>query len=285
LFTCNGQYIKYKLAMTTHFCSPALDYNASIAVIDGLNVLITPLKKTIIPPPMSLLKVVCTSPVNKIAWSSYNMDILIYCMTGELFYHKYTNNNQVDSYIPFEVRYHIKGLKNYSGSVQHILWTDINELVVIADVVDNDLNLVSFKFESNKDKDKTFELTEKNRIKLNFPVLNVSYNRAAKKIAIQYSSGFVIKYDSELNYLDEFHFPQPCPTFELISAVDSNNKLQDIYIGLTQYYRLYVNKFEIANNCNSFYIHDEFLLFTDHLNTLKFVHLQRMSKNNIFELN
>lgn len=237
------------------------------------------MQKKVIPPPMSLYKLTCTSTVNKIAWSPYNMDILIYCMTGELFYHMYSNKNEVESYVPFEVRYHIKGLKNYSGSVQHMLWIDKDELIIIADIFDTNLNLVSFKFDSKKDTEKTFELTEINRIKLEFPVLNVSYNKAVKKIAIQSSNGLVKKYNSEFEYLDEFQFPQPCTTFEFISTTDFKNNLIEIYIGLTQYYRLYAERLELANNCNSFHIHDEFLLFTDHSNTLKFVNLERISKN------
>jgi hypothetical protein len=46
---------------------------------------------------------------------------------------------------------------------------------------------------------------------------------------------------------------------------------------MTQFYRLYVNKTEISNNCNSFYVHDEYLLLTDHTNTLKFVDLKKIS--------
>ena len=54
---------------------------------------------------------------------------------------------------------------------------------------------------------------------------------------------------------------------------------KDTLIGLTQYYRLYIDSVEVANNCNSFYVHDEFMLFTDHSNTLKFVNLSNISKN------
>ncbi len=47
---------------------------------------------------------------------------------------------------------------------------------------------------------------------------------------------------------------------------------------MTQFYRLYANKIEISNNCNSFYVHDEYLLLTDHTNTLKFVDLKKIGK-------
>lgn len=37
---------------------------------------------------------------------------------------------------------------------------------------------------------------------------------------------------------------------------------QEVVIGLTQHSRLYVNDREIANNCSSFFIHDDHLLLT-----------------------
>ncbi len=89
----------------------------------------------------------------------------------------------------------------------------------------------------------------------------------------------LISLDESLNLLDQFQFTQPCPTFNLIS-VKSKSEPKEMLVGLTQYYRLYANKFEIANNCNSYFVHDEFLLFTDHTNTLKFVNLQRLGDFN-----
>lgn len=89
LFTCTGQYLKYKLGLVTNYCNPGSDYNGSIAVIDNKNVLITPFKKKIIPPPMSHHKLTCDSGVNSIIWSGHNMDFLAYLMSGELAYYKY----------------------------------------------------------------------------------------------------------------------------------------------------------------------------------------------------
>jgi elongator complex protein 1 len=46
--------------------------------------------------------------------------------------------------------------------------------------------------------------------------------------------------------------------------IDSKNILfpQEVVIGLTEHSRLYVNDKEIANNCSSFFVHDEYLLLT-----------------------
>jgi len=140
-------------------------------------------------------------------------------------------------------------LKTYSGSIQHIVWTNHTELLVIADTIDTGLNLIKFK------------LTLDRSI------------RTANLLAIQSSDGLVFKYNENLSVIDEFQLPQACPTFQLLKNPTSGH---EVYIGATQYYRLYVNGIEVANNCSSFYVHDEYLLFTDHANTLKFVDLSKI---------
>ena len=98
-----------------------------------------------------------------------------------------------------------------------------------------------------------------------------------------------------------FKFPQTCPQFAVFALPSSNrvslsmligklfksksvlstrfllvNIIKEVYIGLSQFCRLYVNKTEIANNCNSFYVHDENLIFTDHSGALKFIDLMKI---------
>ena len=45
--------------------------------------------------------------------------------------------------------------------------------------------------------------------------------------------------------------------------------LQEVVIGLTEHSRLYMNDKEIANNCSSYFIHDEYLLLTTTSHTLR----------------
>ena len=172
-------------------------------------------------------------------------------------------------------RFEIVGLKNYSGSVQHIKWLNQTDIIIVADIADSGLNLILFQL--NELADQSYELIEQKRTILEFPVLNISYNKTGQRLAIQSTTGSVIKYDKEFSFVDEFQFPQACPTFQFITIKDMKQVDQEVCIGTTQYYRLYADRVEIANNCNSFYVHDEFLLFTDHTNTLKFVDLAKIS--------
>jgi len=45
--------------------------------------------------------------------------------------------------------------------------------------------------------------------------------------------------------------------------------MQEAVVGLSQRYRLFVNDKEIATNCTSFSIHDDFLLLTTHSHTIR----------------
>ena len=123
--------------------------------------------------------------------------------------------------------------------------------------------------------------------------MNTHFNTVTNCLSIQYRNGQVHKYgiilylltnqlviikikltkDQNWIIMDQFQFPQPCPMFKTVKTAEH----KEAYIGLTQYYRLYANKIELSNNCSSFYIHDEYLLFTDHTNTLKFVDLKKIS--------
>jgi hypothetical protein len=143
--------------------------------------------------------------------------------------------------INLKKRFSILNLKTYSGSIQHIVWTNHTELLVIADTIDTGLNLIKFKLTL----DRSIQLTEQSRLKLDFAVLNVSYNRTANLLAIQSSDGLVFKYNENLSVIDEFQLPQACPTFQLLKNPTSGH---EVYIGATQYYRLYVNGIEVANN-------------------------------------
>jgi hypothetical protein len=138
------------------------------------NVLITPFKNKVIPPPMSLFKLACPKPINCLVWSHTNMNIMAYLSSGELllFNYKKIHGNKsfsVEFFInirliyiilddqkskfPFkyelvgQTRIEIKGLKNYNVSVNNMLWINDNELLVIADT-EFGFKLVSFELDT-----------------------------------------------------------------------------------------------------------------------------------------
>ena len=125
--------------------------------------------------------------------------------------------------------------------------------------------------------------------RLDAPVLNLAFNSKTKTLAMQLTNGEIHKYkNGQLtnwlfdNNLSSARFPQPCTYFSICSTPDSLEK--ELCVGLTDFYRLYINHKEIANNCTSFYIHDKYILYTTHDNNLKFIDLKKTGtyKNFIF---
>ena len=53
------------------------------------NILITPFKNKVIPPPMSLFKLACLKPINSLVWSHISMNIMAYLSSGELLLFNY----------------------------------------------------------------------------------------------------------------------------------------------------------------------------------------------------
>jgi hypothetical protein len=127
-------------------------------------------------------------------------------------------------------------------------------------------------------------------------VLNLAFDSKTKTLAIQLINGEIHEYKNDKlsnwlfdNQLSIARFPQPCAYFSICSTPD-----KELCVGLTDFYRLYINNKEIANNCTSFYIHDKYILYTTHDNNLKFIDFNKTgisllnliinSKFNIFKM-
>ncbi|RNA26145.1 elongator complex 1 [Brachionus plicatilis] len=290
LFTETGQYVSYKYGWFVNCCKPVDGFNGSIALINSCDALITPFKNKVIPPPMSLHKITCPKPINKLVWSSFNMDFLVYLLNGEIQFYKYDrvkdeiqNGLKLGTYgyeLTNQVKLSLENMKDYVWSVQHIVWTGIDKIVVIYENKISGFNFAELKLVSSQDKN--IHLEKIADINLNFDVLNTYYNIVTNHLALQSTNGTVFKYvkkDSWILINSDIKFPQTCPNFS-ISSIGTENNLKEICVGLSQFYRLYADGVELANNCTSFYVHDQFLLYTDHTNTLKFIDLNKLHNAN-----
>ncbi len=283
LFLASGKYLKYLFGWTIHGCNPVGDYNGSVAVIDGSDLLITSFKEAIIPPPLCAYKILCHTPINNIIWSSTNLDFLVYTMQRDLIYYKYQTESQIDSKKvvivsakPFESDRH--KIHSYMGecqllryrNIQHINWIDGNLLTII-EIENGDSVLKLYRLCLTASQ---LILSLENNIKLENIVLNTFYNVKTNSLALQSINGNMYRYkDGSLEAWlvngEPFRFPQLCSTFATVKSPSASS--DDLCIGLTDFYRLYINNKEIANNCTSFFINDKFIILTTHTNSLKFI--------------
>jgi elongator complex protein 1 len=274
----NGRYLNYNFGWTTNLSSCIEDYNGSIGVIDGSNVLITPFKNKIIPPPLSHYKLNCSKFINKIIWSPSNLDILVYLYDNNLAYYKCKDCQKSSYELIGQVKFEINELKTHSSFINHILWISSKEIIAIISESNNSSGIACFEFEEAEDK--PFCLNKKDHFSLNHNVYNVFFNHKSKTLAIQTIKNEIIKYKRNANQWDLietiFSFPQLCPNFSMVTLINEGTE-REILIGLSKYYRLFIDKHEVATNCSSYYVHDEYLLFTDHSSSLKFISLRQLN--------
>ena len=277
LFTIKGQYLNYKLGSTINVSNATQNYNGAVAVTDFNNILITQFKNKIIPPPLSQYKLNCSSSINKIIWSQTNQNVLAYLMDGNILYFKYQLVKETFEYVLIgKNKFEIEGLKNYNVSSHHVYWIYENELLVIADT---NCGFKMFSFEIIHNNHNTISFSKKIEQHLNHDVYNLTFNPKSNHLIIQDTNSQIYKY--KLNQIwqlidDNFKFPQLCIQISAVTILCKQVE-QEIIFGLSKFYRLYVDKFELTNNCSSFYVHDEYLLFTDHSNTLKFYDLNDLN--------
>ena len=282
--TITGRYLKYNFGHITNLSSCIENYNGSIAVIDGKNVLITPFKNKNIPPPMSHLKLNCSKPINKIIWSPKNLDILVYLYDGYLEYYK-CKDAEGNSYELFgECKLEIDDIMNKRSFFHHFLWISSEEIIAITTDSNNLSIIVSYSVEiSEAENKKNLFLIKKNILSLKFCVYNAAFNFESNTLALQTTNREIIKYKRNKNEWDlkqdTFSFPQLCTNFSYVTFVTAQTK-KELIIGLSKYFRLYVDKLELSANCNSFFIHDEYLLFSDHSSSLKLFNLKHFNNLN-----
>ncbi len=295
LFLASGKYVSYLFGWVVHGCHPVSDYNGSVAVIDGSDLLITQFADAIIPPPLCAYKITCHAPINNMVWSTTNLDLLVYTANRDLIYYKYQVEAEIDakhmqivSAKPFEAnnnkhKYHSRKavcqVFREGHNVQHINWIDDHQLAIV-DVHERVSTLKFYKLtidESTKPGILDASLTHE--IVLDDTVLNTSFNVKTRTLALQLVNGYMYRCTNggplEPWLIDgqPFRFPQLCSTFSTASFLSVDGHCDNVCIGLTDFYRIYINNREIANNCTSYYVNDKFIILTTHTNQLKFIDL------------
>lgn len=110
------------------------------------------------------------------------------------------------------------------------------------------------------------------------PVLHLCASHHTESVLVELVNGNLLSYTSDTNQAKlspwfnsrglEISLPQPCQCIKTALVGD-----EEVVLGLTEHSRLYVNCKEVASNCTSFAVHDEFLLLTTHAHTLRCISL------------
>eukprot|EP01080_Neovahlkampfia_damariscottae_P006033 gene6033-10035_t len=271
-FSNKGNYHSYsfqwEISNSIHHLSK--DNSSLISVIDRKQLLLTPLKYCLIPPPMSCTKIETDYSINSVSF--WEKNIFIFYSNEFIDIFKYEDNSKKPptfSINPIKIE-RIQNLKNLN------LITPINSNL--------DFYFIKYGLNDNSDSLYFFDFEKKESIEIwkfkkNEKIIKMIGN-ANDSIWIQNSIGQVYlfnKNEKELKVSNEYSFSNPC--YQILSL---KKKLLFLF-GLTERGVLYLNSKIIISNCTSFTIHNDYLLYTTFNHELRLINLNHESLDLIFD--
>ncbi|GFR86599.1 elongator complex protein 1 [Elysia marginata] len=287
--TRGGQLVTYIWSWTTdHTRGAAAQDQSLVAVIDGSNILVTPMRLMLVPPPMAASTLVCPSPVNRVAFGPCpgSNDMIAYLSTGKmaLFYSNDEGCTSEVSSDPQDEFKHIwkepvlKGILDIkffpevkavrATDLRHMLWVSKENIIMVAQGKSfsaSVLLLGTIKLEESR-------IDFEGSVEMSSVILSLAFNQDTKNVAVELDDGTVLKYVPASKALTPWvntqgravSFPSPCTQIAL-TCVGS----EEVVLGLTERFRFFVHGIEIASNCTSFGVHNDFLLLTTLSHTLR----------------
>jgi len=277
IFKPDGSYSQYEYHYDI-MQSYSDDNLAMVAVIDSSKLLVTPFQLMIVPPPMATYTLTTPCHINSLSFGPYHHkhDIIMQLADGGFQLATYKDNNFTVKALEFNT--------NGQTQYQHLKWYQPNLLVAVQNTFEGNylltfkIDVVNYKVELSY----TLKIYEE----VHSIVCNSSLDDS-NKIIIQDVTGMFYSIDHDMGGYKpmEIKLPQKC---SYVAYTEFDGK--DIVFGLTDHHRLFMNTEEVANNCTSFLIHNEFLLMTTHSHTLRCVYLnslynsERLTDNSSFSI-
>ncbi|XP_053405572.1 putative elongator complex protein 1 [Mercenaria mercenaria] len=296
----NGGYFQYTWAWTTTYsmgrCS---EDQALVAVIDGASVLMTPMRHMVVPPPMSAYQLQLPAAVNQVMFAPppQSNNVAVVLVDNRVAVFKFIEKSQTGDEVKVNAAggngfkrccsfptlhgiFSIKGLGEDCGyplATSHFTWISEDTILFATVSTSESPHSVIHKAKMNCDK-----ITVVGSTTVESRIFNTAYDPCTKCLAVQLVDGTVLKYTPEDEMLlpwettdgIEVQFPSPCTQMALCHIGG-----ETCVLGLTQRYRFYVNNVEVASNCTSFSVHDEFLLLTTLSHTCRCISLHTKVKD------
>ncbi|XP_071964263.1 elongator complex protein 1-like [Antedon mediterranea] len=294
IITNGGDYYQYTWYWATNHSRGMTQQNqANVAVIDGNQVLMTPFKTMVVPPPMSAYTLKLQSSVNQIVFAPPPIcnQVAVVLSDGRLAFYGIDVDALEDEKVDASGGTGFKGiarphvLKNILSiedengepvlskhpiSFSHFHWLNQDTILAITKSDEtNDTTCVVHLGISRIGTEQS-SLKIKSRSTIFGDVYHMTSNSCTGTIAVQLSDGQVTNLENDFTT----KLPQTCTQMELCKINE-----EEVVLGLTERYRFYINEQDVANNCTSFTVHDEFLLLTTHSHTCRCISLQNSIKD------
>ncbi|GBB99437.1 hypothetical protein RclHR1_03520017 [Rhizophagus clarus] len=265
---------------------------APVAVIDGSSVNLTPFRVMNVPPPMFAFSVQLSSPAscvsflpnknggNNFAVLEANQQITLFEWSGAL-----ERPIKVPTCIG---SFRVKDSNNDQGTLRQIIWFNQSIIYCLYSTKgeNNYDNLVAIFLTYDEDGKAKYISNEKHNLCQS--ILRLYFNPHKEELWLENTLGQVFKVEV---YTDKFiddndpgeklkiqndpftRFPEVCNWISS-TEIGRDERNETVIIGLSENNKLNVNDTQISMECTSFFIHNDFLIFTILNNNVKFLPLQ-----------
>ncbi|KAI0220632.1 Elongator complex protein 1 [Lamellibrachia satsuma] len=295
----NGQYLQYTWSWTTDVSRGSTqDDVATVAVIDGATLLVTPFKDVVVPPPMSAYTVQMPCAINQVAFLAENNDFAVMLSDGHVALLSFGGKDKIDRRDKTEAQESSVKIaaaaaskcslpricqmfsldptdtSTYPLMCYHLTWINEDTMIYCTPGgVDSSTLLTTAKVDYT-----TLRITAKDSVCVGGSVAALAVGVHSSCIAVHLTDGAICRYMSDTNTLlpwetsagTELRLPQCCPLLAVCCIGG-----EEVVIGLTERYRLYANDVELASNCTSFCVHSKYLLLSTHAHTCRCISLAR----------
>ncbi|KAF6018415.1 IKBKAP [Bugula neritina] len=283
-FSSAGSLTKFTFDWITH-ANTYSGCDHEVAVVDGKKLLMTPFRVMTVPPPMCAYSLEFTSPVSSLSFCQSENKMAVLLNNGDVATYIFDNKFdlqsdelqkgvtvqaaggtgfKINSSLPkLSATFKLpEELSSCAYSVRHLNWLSQTLLCLFRS---DDSGRSSLCVLSVDEQNSTLRLENEKNVDL------VTATCTSKgRLVLQYNDGSVWVYTGneysayQLGNGSNLVFPVACQSIQVCTFDD-----QEAVVGLSQRYRLFVNDKEIATNCTSFSIHDDFLLLTTHSHTIR----------------
>jgi elongator complex protein 1 len=244
------------------------DYGA-VAVIDGSDLKLTPLRSANIPPPMALYEVNVSHNISDVAFSSNTSSIAILHQGGIAIY-SWEINSTSSSPPALSGRATFKDTLG-GATPQQICFNEVGDILTLdqTETSTPSLQRYSFSKETGRVEEKIVEAGS-----FSSPLMISSFGQdGLTYLYAQGASGVLLSLSlpSFGQPLITASFPMFLPWVEIITFADDK-----IAFGMSKNGHLYANSRLLVKNCTSFLVTPFHLIFTTTNHLLKFVHIAKI---------
>ncbi|CAG8467741.1 8600_t:CDS:10 [Gigaspora rosea] len=288
-YTTNSNYYRLEFSWDVLFANTISASNAAtVAVIDGCLIYLTPFRIMNVPPPMFAFSIQLDSPAVHVSFSPNNggNDFAVLQANQEISFFEWPGVADTPPKPPKLLgAVHMGKIEDlYRGSIRQIAWINKTMLFCLHCHPSNqydDITQIILELDDNGQIQKKISETT---VHLTNYLRRLYYNPTYDTFLCEVNDGSIHRVIIDHNDLNEdaerffvsntliVSLPEVCNWIGTIQ-IESEKKKETFVIGLSEHNKLYVNENLIAADCTSFFIHNDFIIFTTSSHVVRFLPL------------